>query len=222
MTNKYILPVVLAAFSLTASASSLREIAVSSQPGALSSIAPGAAEDLLLHATSDGSVYLYVEQYGGSMLSKFDVTDPARIRLVGQTETGAHSVFHFVAPLGDRAEWISFGEQGSTAILNLAGAHPVVLPTSVPAGSVELADGNSYLLRSSFAPELAETPSTYSLYSMDRAVPTLLATVPGVTHSAYRSETGTLFLLSGSGVTEVRRFSQERRYAEEQTMERGN
>src|ERR1700730_8597429 len=40
---------------------------------------------LFLHSDNAGNTYLYVEQQQGARLSVFDVTDPARIKLVVST-----------------------------------------------------------------------------------------------------------------------------------------
>src|SRR6202035_5387717 len=64
--------------------------------------APG--NSLFLHSDNAGGTYLYVEQQQGARLSVFDVTDPARIKLVVSTPLAAEGAFHFVRPLGNNAE----------------------------------------------------------------------------------------------------------------------
>jgi hypothetical protein len=63
---------------------------------------------LFLHSNNAGSTYLYVEQQQGARLSVFNVTDPARIKLVVSTPLAAEGVFDFVCPLGDQAELLYF------------------------------------------------------------------------------------------------------------------
>src|ERR1700742_328077 len=65
------------------------------------------AEDLLLHADGQGNTYLYVEQQKGALLSVFDVSDPAHIKLQASVETGAPSAYDFVNAVGDK-ELIAF------------------------------------------------------------------------------------------------------------------
>ena len=47
------------------------------------------AQDLMLHADANGSTFLYLEQQQGAMLSVYDVTNPASIRLEASVPTGA-------------------------------------------------------------------------------------------------------------------------------------
>ena len=68
--------------------------------------APG--NSLFLHSDNAGSTYLYIEQQQGGRLSVFDVTDPARIKLVVSTPLAAEGAFDFVRPLGDYAELAYF------------------------------------------------------------------------------------------------------------------
>jgi hypothetical protein len=63
---------------------------------------------LFLHSDNAGSTYLYVEQQQGARLSVFDVTDPARIKLVVSTPLATEGAFDFVRPLGDHTELVYF------------------------------------------------------------------------------------------------------------------
>src|ERR1700731_1353585 len=51
---------------------------------------------LFLHSDNAGNTYLYVEQPQGARLSIFDVTDPARIKLVASTPLTAQGTFDYV------------------------------------------------------------------------------------------------------------------------------
>src|SRR6202008_1368874 len=51
---------------------------------------------LFLHSDNAGSTSLDVEQQHGARLSVFDVTDPARIKLVMSTPLAAQGAFDFV------------------------------------------------------------------------------------------------------------------------------
>src|ERR1700756_5935988 len=74
---------------------------------------------LFLHSDNAGSTYLYVEQQQGARLSVFDVTDPARIKLVVSTPLAAQGSFDFVRPLGDGAELVYFRDSQKEAVLDL-------------------------------------------------------------------------------------------------------
>src|SRR5271156_234927 len=53
--------------------------------------APG--NSLFLHSDNAGNTFLYVEQQQGARLSVFNVTDPARIKLVMSTPLPAEGAF---------------------------------------------------------------------------------------------------------------------------------
>src|SRR6201997_1834278 len=74
---------------------------------------------LFLHSDNAGSTYLYVEQQHGARLSVFDVTDPARIKLVVSTPLAAGGAFDFVRPLGNNAELVYFRDGQKEAVLDL-------------------------------------------------------------------------------------------------------
>src|ERR1700758_5387683 len=74
---------------------------------------------LFLHSDGAGSTYLYVEQQQGARLSVFDVTDPARIKLVVSTPLAAGGAFDFVRPLGNNAELVYFRDGQKEAVLDL-------------------------------------------------------------------------------------------------------
>src|ERR1700741_4246516 len=50
---------------------------------------------LFLHSDNAGDTYLYVEQQQGARLSVFDVTDPARIKLVLSAPLATEGAFDF-------------------------------------------------------------------------------------------------------------------------------
>ena len=74
---------------------------------------------LFLHSDSTGDTYLYIEQQRGARLSVFDVTDPARIKLVVSTPLAAKGAFDFVRPIGDHAELVYFRDNQKEAVLDL-------------------------------------------------------------------------------------------------------
>src|ERR1700761_1115929 len=87
--------------------------------------APG--NSLFLHSDNVGSTYLYVEQQQGTRLSVFDVTDPARIKLIVSMPLAAEGAFDFVRPLGNNAELVYFRDGQKAAVLDLHKARKPVL-----------------------------------------------------------------------------------------------
>src|SRR6201999_833306 len=74
---------------------------------------------LFLHSDNAGRTYLYVEQQQGARLSVFDVTDPARIKLVVSTPLAAEGAFDFIRPLGYDAELVYYRDSQREAVLDL-------------------------------------------------------------------------------------------------------
>src|ERR1700712_6026226 len=76
------------------------------------------AQDILLHADDNGSTYLYVEQQQGALLSVYDVTDPAHMKLDASVETGARGSYDFVSGIGN-SELVAFRDGSGSAVLDL-------------------------------------------------------------------------------------------------------
>ncbi len=90
-----------------------------------------AHEGMCLHATSDGRMFLYIEQDNGSRLSILDVTEPGSIRAVAVVPNVAPATFDFVQEVGDSEELIRYRDNSSLALLNLRKyKHPAVRTTS--------------------------------------------------------------------------------------------
>src|SRR6202051_3159138 len=79
--------------------------------------APG--NSLFLYSDNAGNTYLYVEQQEGARLSVFDVTDPARIKLVVSTPLAVGGTFDFVRPIGGHAELVYFRDRQKEAVLGV-------------------------------------------------------------------------------------------------------
>src|ERR1700738_4017785 len=58
--------------------------------------------------SGDGSCYLYIEQQQGTQLLVLDVTDPARVKMVGTVSLAVPGSFDFVGRIGVFALLISF------------------------------------------------------------------------------------------------------------------
>jgi hypothetical protein len=184
--------------------------------------APG--NSLFLHSDNAGSTYLYVEQQQGARLSVFDVTDPARIKMVVSTPL-AGNAFDFVHPLGNNAELVYFRNGKKGAVLDLRKAkRPVfreisALTDLAPAATL----GESGLLATSqtykYVPAVG---GDYQVIDIGASTPTQLAIVKDVRHRAANNETGTTFLLGPNGLTVVRRLRVEDDYEVQQMQMRGN
>src|SRR3984957_18784547 len=104
---------------------------------------------LFLHSDNAGSTYLYIEQQQGGRLSVFDVTDPARIKLVVSTPLAAQGAFDFVRPLGYSAELVYFRDSQKEAVLDLHKAKRPLLrmiPASTNLGPAEPLGESGFLV----------------------------------------------------------------------------
>jgi hypothetical protein len=86
-------------------------------------------EALYLHSTSDGRTILYIEGIGGKNLSILDVTDPAKIRPIGQVDISGTASFDFVQDVNGSAVLIRYRNESGFATLNVHKiARPVITP----------------------------------------------------------------------------------------------
>jgi hypothetical protein len=184
-----------------------------------------AGNSLFLHSDNAGSTYLYVEQQQGARLSVFDVTDPARIKLVVSTRLAEDGAFDFVRPLGNNAELVYFRNGQKEAVLDLRNAaKPVfrVIPTATDLGVAETVGETGLLVTSQGRQYVPAVARDYQVIDIATSAPTNLATVKGVKHRVTNDETGTTFLLGTNGLTVVRRLSAEYDYQVHQIQMRGN
>jgi hypothetical protein len=184
-----------------------------------------AGNSLFLHSDNAGSTYLYVEQQQGARLSVFDVTDPARIKLVVSTRLAEDGAFDFVRPLGNNAELVYFRNGQKEAVLDLRkAAKPVfrVIPTATDLGVAETVGETGLLVTSQGRQYVPAVARDYQVIDIATSAPTNLATVKGVKHRVTNDETGTTFLLGTNGLTVVRRLSAEYDYQVHQIQMRGN
>jgi hypothetical protein len=179
---------------------------------------------LFLHSDGAGSTYLYIEQQRGARLSVFDVTDPARIKLVVSTPLAAEGAFDFVRPIGDHAELVYFRDSQKEAVLDLHKAKRPVLrtiSTVTDLGPAEILGENGLLVTSQPHQYVPAVAHDYQVIDITASVPTQLATVKDVKHRTTNDETGTTFLLGSDGLTVVRRPHVEEEYkANQMAMER--
>ena len=180
---------------------------------------------LFLHSDNAGDTYLYVEQQQGARLSVFDVTDPARIKLVVSTPLAAQGAFDFVRPLGYNAELVYFRDSQKEAVLDLHKAkRPVLRMISAMAdlGPAETLGESGFLATDQPYKYVPAIGRNYQVIDIAASAPTQLATVENVRHQVTNNETGTTFLLGPNGLTVVRRLSVENNYKEQQFQTQGN
>jgi hypothetical protein len=192
------------------------------EPRELPEQAQTPGNSLFLHSDNAGDTYLYVEQQQGARLSVFDVTDPARIKLVVSTPLAAQGAFDFVRPLGYSAELVYFRDSQKEAVLDLRKAKRPVLRMISAMTDLGLAEplGERGLLVTTqahnYTPAVARD---YQVIDVVGSIPTQLATVKDVKHRVTNDDTGTTFLLGPNGLTVVRRLSVENDYKNEMHME---
>jgi hypothetical protein len=185
--------------------------------------APG--NSLFLRSDNAGSTYLYVEQQQGTRLSVFDVTDPARIKLVVSTPLAAEGAFDFVRPLGNNAELVYFRDGQKEAVLDLRKAkRPIfrMISTGTDLDQAETLGESGLLATSQPYKYVSAVGRDYQVIDIVAPDPTQLATVKDVRHRVTNNETGTTFLLGPNGLTVVRRLSVEYDYKVHQMQMQGN
>jgi hypothetical protein len=140
---------------------------------------------LFLHSDNAGRTYLYVEQQQGARLSVFDVTDPARIKLVVSTPLATQSAFDFVRPLGASAELVYFRDSQKEAVLDLRKAKRPVLrmiSAMTDLGPAEPLGENGFLVRTQAHEYTPADARDYQVIDVAGSIPTQLAIVNDVKH----------------------------------------
>ena len=182
-------------------------------PSDLPELAQGRCDAMYLHRTAAAQAILYLQRDRGRKLAILDVTDPAKIRAVGEVSIDAPSAYDFVQDLSDSGVLIHYRNHSGFAVISFKNYKQPVLknePEYLHPASVE-ADGSSALLlvsaKGTSAP--AREPEYEVLGISNPASPTPLATIPGVIQRLDRPATGTVFLLNDQGLTVVRRLAAE-------------
>jgi hypothetical protein len=180
---------------------------------------------LFLHSNNAGSTYLYVEQQQGARLSVFDVTDPARIKLVVSMPLAAEGAFDFIRPLGNNAELVYFRDGQKQAVLDLRKARRPVfraISTEADFGPAESLGQSGLLVTAEPYKYVSAVGRNYQVIDISASAPVQLATVGDVRHQVSNNETGTTFLLGPNGLTVVRRLRVENDYRLHQIQMQGN
>lgn len=225
--RSFVAAAVLATFSVSASALARphsKTIRVEF-PTVNSALAQPGAEAMYLYHDNVGQTLLYVESNHGRELTTLDVSDPATIRRIAQTELPTASPYDFLRSVGGHTVLIRYRDNGQVAALCFRrDKHPVLKDASVLAsGNVQLNLGQTGLLISdqTALPTAPVDPQDFEVVDTANAAhPVILAAVSGVTQQLSNSETGTLFLLNHKGVTVVRRLRAEAEHQIELDMMR--
>ena len=185
-------------------------------PSDLPELAQGRCEAMYLHRTSDAQAILYLQRDQGRKLAILDVTDPAKIRAVGQVSINATSAYDFVQDLADSGVLIHYRNHSGFAVISFKNYKEPLLknePEYLHPASVE-ADGSSAILLVSgnAATVPAREPEYEVLDISNPSSTTPLITITGVTQRLDRPATGTVFLLNDQGLTVVRRLAAEREH----------
>jgi len=177
-------------------------------PTQLPTLARQGGDAMFLHDTSDGRIFLYVEQRNGAQLAIFDVTDPAHVRGEGSVQLDASGPFDFVANLGKRGELVRFrGGQGD-AVLDLRNTPRLMRVPGLDTqnSTLLLADDGTRLTGQAVNAVIGQSTRDYKVFqsgespSDDRVVE-----VKQVRQEVTNSDTGTTFLLAANGLYLIRR-----------------
>jgi len=175
---------------------------------------PGSS--MFLYSDQHGATYLYVEQQKGSQLSIFDVSDPAKIKLVGSAALNSPGEFQVVRPLNSRAMLVRFDNgEGVLDLRRPSSPHLTQLPAGSDVGAEDVASVVQY-------PETRTAPHDYQVLDLNAQTPVVLLTVKGVHSKVANKETGTTFLLGSDGLTVVRSISPENEHKLALLQARGN
>jgi hypothetical protein len=157
---------------------------------------------MYLHKSGDQRTVLYVESAQGTRLTALDVTDPAKIKRLAETELVAPARFDFVEPVGNDSVLVRYRNGSGEALLSLKHRkHPVLGDASALTGTenAEKLGATGILSASTDAPvrPIVDSDPTYKVWDASKTSrPNLL-------------DTGTLFLLNDNGITVVRRLRVE-------------
>jgi hypothetical protein len=184
-------------------------------PTDLPELARQTGEAMLLHDTIDGRTLLYIEQNQGARLAIFDVTDPGHVKGEGAVQIDAPGPFDFVSTLGNRAEVVRFRQAQGSAVLDLdEGKRPTL--TRVQGLTLQgtiIALGEDGFTVTSQADSIVRSTrdfqvvDTASLGDLNHVFD-----VKEVREDLTNHDTGTTFLLTQSGLYEIRRPVVEREH----------
>jgi hypothetical protein len=182
-------------------------------PTALPESARQEGEAMLLRDTIDGRTLLYIEQNQGARLAIFDVTDPGHVKAAGRVQLDAPGTFDFVARLGSRAEVVRFRQGQGSGVLDL---HRMNVPTLTKVAGLTLQGATMVLGDDGFAVTSQADSNARPIRDL-QVVDTAgsgdlnhVFDVNEVREVLTKYDTGTTFLLTQSGLYEIRRPVVER------------
>jgi hypothetical protein len=185
-------------------------------PSDLPELAQGRGEAIYLYHTGASQTVLYLERDQGKKLAILDVTDPGKIRAVGQVSIDAPSSYDFVQNLGSSAVLIHYRNHSGFAVMSFKNYKQPVLKSEPeylhPASVQPDGSGGLLLVSGSGASAPAREPEYEVLSISNPSNPTPLATIPNVIQRLDRPSTGTVFLLNDQGLTVVRCLAQEQEH----------
>jgi hypothetical protein len=221
MRTQLFAPLVIAVLATTITANAItnkpphsRTIVVQS-PSDTPVLAQPNSEAMYLQKSGDGRTVLYVESAEGTKLTVLDVSDPGKIRRLAETKLVVPSRFDFVESVGNDSAFVRYRDGSGEALLSFKHSKQPVLGNASALTGTETAEkfGETALLSASTdaaVEPIVDNDPTYKVWDDSKAShPNLLATIPGVTQRLANEDTGTLFLLSGNGITVVRRLRVE-------------
>ena len=153
---------------------------------------------MYLYDTGHNEVVLYLEQDQGRKLSILDVTDPAKITMIGQVSIDAPSAFDFVQSLRvSSSVLIHFRNHSGVGVISFRSHKQPRLkpePNYIHPASPQSDGPNTMLLISTNGANLLTPEQQYQVVNVANASdPTPLATIHGVTQRLDMPESGSIF-----------------------------
>jgi hypothetical protein len=200
---------------LQAQAKTQAKSLVVESPSELPEIAQRKSEAMYLHDTGDERTPLYLEQNAGRTLAILDVTDPARIRAIGQVSLDARAAYDFIQAVSDSTALVEYRDHSGFAIIDFKKyKQPILVETQwqYPARA-ETLGSNGLLLSSTPARSVPGPDPRYQVVDVSNpSKPATLTAINGAQERLERLDTGTVFLLGNNGLTVVRRPNVEQEY----------
>ncbi len=189
-------------------------------PSDLPEVAQRHTEAMYLYDTGHNEVVLYLEQDHGQKLSILDVTDPAKISALGQVSINAPSAFDFVQNLrGGSSVLIHFRNHSGFGVISFHNYKQPRLrlePNDIHPASVQKDGPNTLLFVSAKGAGAQATEVQYEVVNVASVSdPKPLTTIQGVIQRLDMPESGSIFLLSDSGLYLIRRLQREKAYEED-------
>jgi hypothetical protein len=203
--------------SVQASAKQTSKAVVVDSPSDLPPSAQRPSEAMYMRSFH-GRVVLYLEQDQGRKLAMLDVTDPQKIRAVGEVSIDAPSPFDFAQDLRDSV-LIHYRNHSGFAVINFKNYKEPLLkqePDYLHPSSVQSNGSNTLLFVSSTASASQTAITQKEVVSVaDPTDSKPVATIRGVFQRLDRPESGTIFLLNEQGLSVIRCIATEKDYEQE-------